>query len=91
MAHATKLVPFRVNIVYMLSVIFITLMVPGNDERLLGGGGVASSPFVIAFQDAKIPGLPHTINAGMIIGILGISANQSTSPPEFCAQCPTTN
>ena len=74
MAHATKLVPFRVNIVYMLSVILITLMVPSDDERLLGGGGVAASPFVVAFTDAKIPGLPHIINAGMIIGILGISA-----------------
>lgn len=74
MAHATKLVPFRVNIVYMLSVIFITIMVPSNDERLLGGGGVAASPFVIAFQDAKFKVLPDIINAGMIIGILGISA-----------------
>ena len=74
MAHATKLVPFRVNFVYMLSVVFITLLVPSNDERLLGGGGVAASPFVIAVTDANIPGIPHILNAGMIIGILGIAA-----------------
>lgn len=74
MAHATKLVPFRVIIVYMLSVMFVTLLIPQNDENLLGGGGVAASPFVIAFQRAEIKGLPHIINAGMIIGILGISA-----------------
>ncbi|KAJ9660897.1 hypothetical protein H2198_002242 [Neophaeococcomyces mojaviensis] len=74
MAHATKLVPFRVNIVYMLSVIFITIMVPSNDKRLLGGGGVAASPFVIAFQDAQIKVLPDIINAGMMVGILAISA-----------------
>lgn len=47
MAHATKLVPFRVNVVYMVSIVFITLLVPSNDERLLGGSGVAASPFVI--------------------------------------------
>ncbi|KAF7558224.1 hypothetical protein G7Z17_g167 [Cylindrodendrum hubeiense] len=40
MAHATKLVPFRVNIIYMLSVIFVTLLIPSNDDRLLGGSGV---------------------------------------------------
>lgn len=74
MAHATKLVPFRVIFVYMLSVTFITLLVPSDDERLLGGGGVAASPFVIAVKDANIPGIPHILNAGMIIGILGIAA-----------------
>jgi amino acid transporter len=74
MAHAIKLVPFRVNIVYMLSVIFITLLVPSNDEHLLGGGGVAASPFVIAVNNAGIKGIPHILNVGMICGILAISA-----------------
>ncbi|KAJ9640535.1 hypothetical protein H2199_006074 [Coniosporium tulheliwenetii] len=74
MAHATKLVSFRANFVYMLSVVFITLLVPSNDERLLGGGGVAASPFVIAVRDANTPGIPHILNSGMIIGILAIAA-----------------
>ncbi|GAB1200952.1 hypothetical protein APSETT444_010333 [Aspergillus pseudonomiae] len=52
MAHATKLVPFRVNFIYMVSIAFITILVPSNDERLLSGSGVAASPFVIAVQDA---------------------------------------
>lgn len=59
MAHATKLVPFRVNFVYMLSVVFITLLVRSDDERLLGGSGVSASPFIIAVNDAGIPGIPH--------------------------------
>ena len=74
MAHAIKLVPFRVNIVYMLSVMFITLLVPSNDDHLLGGGGVAASPFVIAVNSAGIKGIPHILNVGMICGILAISA-----------------
>lgn len=74
MGHATKLVPFRVGVVYMLSVMFITLLVPSDDERLLGGGGVTASPFVIATLDAKIPVIGDILNAGMIVGILAISA-----------------
>ncbi|KAF4470864.1 amino acid transport GAP1 [Fusarium albosuccineum] len=74
MGHATKLVPFRVGIVYMLSVMFITLLVRSDDERLLGGGGVTASPFVIATLDAEIPVIGDILNAGMIVGILAISA-----------------
>jgi len=74
MAHATKLVPFRVNIVYMVSIMFITLLVPSNDSRLLGGSGVTASPFIIAINDAGIPVLGDIINAAMMIGILAIAA-----------------
>ncbi|KAH6893118.1 amino acid permease/ SLC12A domain-containing protein [Thelonectria olida] len=74
LAHATKLVPFRVTFVYMLSVVFITILVPSDDPRLLGGSGAAASPFVIAVQDAGIPVISHIFNGGMIIGILAISA-----------------
>ncbi|KAB8207237.1 proline-specific permease [Aspergillus parasiticus] len=74
MAHATKLVPFRVNFIYMFSIVFITILVPSNDDRLLSGSGVAASPFVIAVQDAGIPVVPSILNAGMICGVLAISA-----------------
>lgn len=74
MAHATKLVPFRVNVVYMLSVVFVTLQVRSDDEQLLGGTGITASPFIIAIQDVGIPAIGDILNAGMIVGILGISA-----------------
>jgi amino acid transporter len=74
MAHATKLVPFRVNFIYILSVVFITILVPSDDDRLLGGSGVAASPFVIAIQDSGIPGIASLLNAGMMCGILGLAA-----------------
>lgn len=74
MAHATKLVPFRVNVVYMLGVMFTTLLVPSDDNRLLGGQGVAASPFVIAVEDSGIPGIASLLNVGMMIGVLGIAA-----------------
>ncbi|CAP85993.1 Pc20g06640 [Penicillium rubens Wisconsin 54-1255] len=74
MAHATKLVPFRVNVIYILSVVFITILVPSDDDRLLGGSGIAASPFVIAIQDSGIPGIASLLNAGMMCGILGLAA-----------------
>ncbi|KAJ5771069.1 uncharacterized protein N7511_003120 [Penicillium nucicola] len=73
MAHATKLVPFRVNFIYVISVVFITLLVPSNDDRLLGGSGVAASPFIIAVQDSGIPGIASILNAGMMCGVLAIA------------------
>ncbi|KAK1532036.1 uncharacterized protein CCOS01_04019 [Colletotrichum costaricense] len=74
MAHATKLVPFRVNFIYMLSVIFITILVPSDDERLLGGSSVSASPFVIAVESSGIRGISSLLNAGMMCGVLAIAA-----------------
>ena len=74
MAHATKLVPFRVNFVYMVSIVFITLLVPSDDPRLLGDSGVAASPFVISILESEIPGIASLLNAGIMCGLLAISA-----------------
>ncbi|KAL6364822.1 hypothetical protein LRP88_00795 [Fusarium phalaenopsidis] len=74
MAHAAKLVPFRVNIIYMVSIVFITVLIPSDDDRLLGGSGIAASPFVIAITDAGIKGLPDLLNTGMICGLLAIAS-----------------
>lgn len=74
LAHATKLVPFRVNVIYMTSIVFITILVPSDDSRLFGGSGITASPFVIAISDAGIRGLPDLLNAGIIFGLLAIAA-----------------
>lgn len=74
MAHATKLVPARVNFIYITSVVLLTVLVPSNDKRLLGASSVAASPFIIAVEDAGIPGIGSILNAGMICGVLAIAA-----------------
>lgn len=74
MAYTTKLVPFRVNVIYMISIVFVTILVPSNDNSLLGGSGVAASPFVIAIQDAGIKGLPSLLNACTMCGLVAIVA-----------------
>ncbi|OJJ01691.1 hypothetical protein ASPVEDRAFT_129724 [Aspergillus versicolor CBS 583.65] len=76
MAHTAKLVPWRVIVLYVTTAVFITLLVPSNSDRLLGGSGSQASPFLIAFDDVGIRVLPDIMNAGMMIGII---ANGSES------------
>lgn len=73
MARATKLIPYRNALLYMLSVVLCTLMVPMDDERLFGGSGSAASPFVIAMNDAGISGVPDFFNVVIMIGIGGVA------------------
>ncbi|GLA88477.1 hypothetical protein AtubIFM56815_002930 [Aspergillus tubingensis] len=73
MAHAANLVPWRVAVFYLVSVVLVSVIVPSDDSRLLGGSSVTTSPFVIAVEDAGIKGIPSLINACLIIGILAIA------------------
>ncbi|KAF2143960.1 uncharacterized protein K452DRAFT_356932 [Aplosporella prunicola CBS 121167] len=74
MAHATKLVPFRVNFVFLSTVLLVTFLIPSSDDRLLGGSGVTASPFIIAAKDAGVPQVSHILNAGMMVSIMGNGA-----------------
>ena len=74
MGHATKLVPYRVIFVYMVCVIFITLLIPSDNDQLLGGSGITASPFVLSIQLVGIPYVSSILNAGIMCGILAISA-----------------
>ncbi|KAH7007261.1 amino acid permease/ SLC12A domain-containing protein [Ilyonectria destructans] len=73
MAHAATLVPIRVGFMYMVCVVFIGLLVPSTDPRLLGASGSAASPFVIAATNAGLKVIPDIINVCMIIGIVAIA------------------
>lgn len=61
---AIRRVFFRILLFYVLGIFFISVLVPYNDPRLLGGtGDASSSPWVIAIDNAKIKVLPHIVNA----------------------------
>ncbi|CDK27986.1 unnamed protein product [Kuraishia capsulata CBS 1993] len=56
---------------FMILVVFITLLVPETDTRLYGtAGSIASSPFIIALNDAGIKVLPDILNAVMAICLI---------------------
>ena len=61
--RAIRRVFYRILLFYVGGVIVIGWLVPYNDSRLLGASGTASSPFVIAIQNAQIKALPSIINA----------------------------
>ncbi|KAL4808841.1 amino acid permease/ SLC12A domain-containing protein [Aspergillus unguis] len=74
MAHAANVVPWRVGVFYMVSITLISVIVPSDDDRLLGGsGGATTSPFVIAADNAGIKVVPDLINVCIIVGILAIA------------------
>lgn len=64
----------RILLFYELSIVFLSLLVPYNDPRLLSTGTVASSPFVIALQNAGIGVLPDIINVIILLGLVAIGA-----------------
>lgn len=71
--RACKQVVFRVLLFYILSLFMITLIVPYNDERLVGGSNDPRvSPFVIALQIGGIKVLPSIFNAVILISALSV-------------------
>jgi len=65
--RAIKRVYIRILLFYIGGTIIIGLLVPSNSPGLnLGDGTAASSPFVIAIQNAGIKVLPQIINAALL-------------------------
>ena len=64
----------RIFLFYLTSVMFITLLVPYTDPRLLGTSTIAASPFVIAMNTAGIKGLPDLLNVIVMVGLCAIGA-----------------
>jgi len=59
MPAAVKGTFWRITLIYITSLTIIGVMVPYTDDRL-GGSGAGASPFVIALDRAKIPGINRT-------------------------------
>ncbi|KIX07430.1 uncharacterized protein Z518_02083 [Rhinocladiella mackenziei CBS 650.93] len=74
MPRACKNLFIRILVFYELSIVFITILVPYTEERLLGTSTIASSPFVIALVNAGIKGLPDFLNAVVLLGLVAIGA-----------------
>ncbi|OKL58133.1 hypothetical protein UA08_06583 [Talaromyces atroroseus] len=73
-AHAAFLIPIRVAVFYLVSVVLIGLLVSPKNPHLLGSSGVAASPFVIAINQAGIPVLPDILNVVIVFAVAAIAA-----------------
>ena len=63
------------NRFFIGSLIFVGLLVPHNDSRLLGSGSlidVSTSPFVIVANNAGIPGFGSFVNAVILVSVFSI-------------------
>ncbi|GMM32352.1 bifunctional polyamine/amino acid permease [Martiniozyma asiatica (nom. inval.)] len=75
---AIKQVFWRISLFYIISLIIVGLLVPYDDERLLGTSGSVddASPFVIAIIRGGISGLPSVMNVVIMIAVCSV-ANSS--------------
>ncbi|KAK6464564.1 arginine permease [Scheffersomyces coipomensis] len=73
---AIRKVLFRILVFYVLCMLFIGLLVPYDDPKLAANGYyTASSPFIVAMQNAGTKILPDIFNAVVLVTI--ISAGNS--------------
>ncbi|KAK3117685.1 histidine permease [Teratosphaeriaceae sp. CCFEE 6253] len=72
---AIKQVFWRITLFYIVSLTLVGLLVPYDNERLIGGSSsvdAKASPFVIAISNAGITGLPSVFNAVIMIAVLSV-------------------
>lgn len=80
--RAIKLTFYRIVVFYVLSVFFLTMLVPYNSEKLAfalqASTSASASPFVVAIELAKINVLPSFLNGCILIFVF--SAANSGKP-----------
>merc|ERR1712036_9852 len=72
---AVKQVFWRITLFYILSLLFVGLLVPYDDEDLLGNSSlldVSTSPFVIAANRGGIPAFGDYINVVILFSVISI-------------------
>ncbi|KAH3686692.1 hypothetical protein WICPIJ_002336 [Wickerhamomyces pijperi] len=66
--RSCKRVFYRVSALMILTIFCLTLIIPSNHPSITSSaGGAESSPFVIAMKEAGIKGMPHFINAMVLM------------------------
>lgn len=75
--RAIKQVFWRILMFYLVSLTLICFLVPYNSKRLLGALSVdvTASPFVIAIEQGGIKGLPHVMNAVILISVISVASS----------------
>lgn len=72
---AVKQVFWRITLFYILSLLFVGLLVRSDDERLLGANpyvDAQASPFVLAAQDAGLVGFDSFMNVVILVSVISI-------------------
>jgi amino acid transporter len=72
---AIRQIFWRITLFYILGLTFVGLLVRSDDERLLGGGGSNTSPFVIAAKDAGLIGFDSFMNVVILVSVVSIGVS----------------
>jgi len=73
MPSACKMTFWRIILIFVLSLLFVGLLVPYDDPNLVGGSYDANtSPFVRVYKNANVAGLDHLLNATITVSVLSI-------------------
>ncbi|KAI9852632.1 MAG: hypothetical protein M1838_000080 [Thelocarpon superellum] len=72
--RAIRTLMWRIFIFYIVSMLFLTFVVPYNEPGLIGTTNANSSPFVLAIKDAGIQVLPHIFNAVVMVCVCSVGS-----------------
>ncbi|KAL4950786.1 amino acid permease/ SLC12A domain-containing protein [Aspergillus filifer] len=74
---AIKQVFWRITLFYIVGLTFVGLLVPSDDERLLGSGliDVSASPFVLLASYAGLDGYDDFMNVIILVSVLSIGVS----------------
>lgn len=70
---AIRLVFVRIIFFYLGSLVFVGLLVPYTSDRLLGGGGSNTSPYVLAAQLHGVNVVPSIMNAVILNSVTSVA------------------
>lgn len=72
--RAIKTLMWRIFLFYVVSMTFLTFVVPYNQKGLVGSKNANSSPFVIAIKNAGIKVLPDILNAIVMVCVCSVGS-----------------
>ncbi|KAI5292411.1 hypothetical protein KEM52_006378 [Ascosphaera acerosa] len=67
----------RLTLFYVLGALMVSITVSPTNAKIFGGSGTDSSPFVIAYQDARLPGMAHAMNAIIFVSVVSSGNGQA--------------
>ncbi|KAL1616870.1 hypothetical protein SLS56_011238 [Neofusicoccum ribis] len=72
--RAVRMLMWRIFIFYVLTMLFLTFVVPYDDANLLGGSNANGSALVIAINEAGIAVLPDLLNAVVMVCVVSVGS-----------------
>ena len=70
---ASKLVYFRVIVLFLGSLTLVGLLVPRDSDNLMHGSGSSVSPYVLAAKLNGVKVIPHIINTVILLSVTSVA------------------